>query len=32
MREPEVPAGHVGLALGALEALERIEALLAASL
>jgi NAD-dependent SIR2 family protein deacetylase len=28
VREPEVPAGHVGLALGALEALEAIEALL----
>ena len=28
VREPEVPAGHVGLALGALEALEGIEALL----
>jgi NAD-dependent SIR2 family protein deacetylase len=30
VREPETPPGHVGLKLGALEALTRIEALLAA--
>jgi NAD-dependent SIR2 family protein deacetylase len=32
VREPEVPAGHVGLPLGALEALEAIDARLAAGL
>jgi len=29
VREPETPSGHVGLAMGALAALTRIEALLA---
>jgi len=29
VREDEVPVGHVGLPLGALAALERIEAILA---